>query len=161
MTIQVYVKKEGGCSHCERIVNFLNQRNVPFEMIMFDKAQRRQFYEHYDWKTAPMCFVDGKFVGGADQMIEHIEKNPSLVPVATTITEKQLLKECNAHFEKISLAIEDGHEVVKINKTIDETITNLRHANLVVAKRALDMAQAALDRAMTMQSDPDLMINRR
>ncbi len=60
------------CTFCVQTKRLLKQLNVPFEEIgLDDKPELRQKLseENNGYRTVPMIFVDGKFVGGYTDLL--------------------------------------------------------------------------------------------
>jgi glutaredoxin 3 len=62
--IQLY--KKNPCPYCDRAINFLNSKDVKFDIIdLTDKMDELQkLKDQYGWKTVPLILIDGKLVGG-------------------------------------------------------------------------------------------------
>ncbi len=74
------------CGFSNNVVQILNTLGVPFETIdVLDNAEIRQGIKEYsNWPTIPQVYIDGKFVGGSDILIEMYRKGElqQLVEVA-------------------------------------------------------------------------------
>ena len=60
------------CGYCSRAVRLLEQKGVPFEEIdvMAAPARRREMISRADGRTTtPQIFIDGKGIGGCDEMM--------------------------------------------------------------------------------------------
>jgi glutaredoxin len=58
-----------GCSHCSRARRMLEERAVPFEEIA---AGPRRLRAVSGRQTTPQVFVDGKHIGGADELERYL-----------------------------------------------------------------------------------------
>lgn len=70
MQVTVYSKIE--CGHCVRAMNALNNRKIPFtELKLGRDFNREELLEQVPTaKTFPVILIDGKHIGGADQLIK-------------------------------------------------------------------------------------------
>lgn len=61
------------CGYCSRAKHLLTNKGVQFAEydVTFDRKKRREMTERTGGKTAvPQIFIDGKSVGGSDDLIE-------------------------------------------------------------------------------------------
>jgi monothiol glutaredoxin len=60
------------CGFSNNVVQILNTLGVPFETLdILENPEIRQGIKEYsNWPTIPQVYVDGKFVGGSDILIE-------------------------------------------------------------------------------------------
>jgi monothiol glutaredoxin len=60
------------CGFSNNVVQILNTLGVPFETldILDDPEIRQGIKEYSNWPTIPQVYIDGKFVGGSDVLIE-------------------------------------------------------------------------------------------
>ncbi|MBD2605391.1 Grx4 family monothiol glutaredoxin [Scytonema hofmannii FACHB-248] len=60
------------CGFSNNVVQILNTLGVPFETldILDDPEIRQGIKEYSNWPTIPQVYIDGKFVGGSDILIE-------------------------------------------------------------------------------------------
>ncbi|AFY43313.1 Grx4 family monothiol glutaredoxin [Nostoc sp. LEGE 06077] len=74
------------CGFSNNVVQILNTLGVPFETIdvLADGEIRQGIKEYSEWPTIPQVYIDGKFVGGSDILIELYQKGKlqELVEVA-------------------------------------------------------------------------------
>ena len=74
------------CGFSNNVVQILNTLGVPFETvdILADQEIRQGIKEYSTWPTIPQVYIDGKFVGGSDILIELYQKGElqQLVEVA-------------------------------------------------------------------------------
>ena len=76
MNIVVYSKNN--CVWCDRAKNLLNSVNLSFDEIdLSDDTERSEFYKKIGEgvKTVPQIFIDGKSIGGCDELYELESKN--------------------------------------------------------------------------------------
>ena len=74
------------CGFSNNVVQILNTLGVPFETldVLADPEIRQGIKEYSNWPTIPQVYVDGKFLGGSDILIEMYNKQElqQLVEVA-------------------------------------------------------------------------------
>ncbi|MBE9247919.1 Grx4 family monothiol glutaredoxin [Dolichospermum sp. LEGE 00240] len=60
------------CGFSNNVVQILNALGVPFETIdvLADQEIRQGIKEYSNWPTIPQVYINGKFVGGSDILIE-------------------------------------------------------------------------------------------
>ncbi|MGB1931139.1 MAG: Grx4 family monothiol glutaredoxin [Mariniblastus sp.] len=63
------------CGFSSKVVDILNHLNVEFATadVLQDMELRQAIKEFSDWPTLPQLYVDGKFVGGCDIVMEMFE----------------------------------------------------------------------------------------
>lgn len=68
MKIEVYGTQY--CPYCDAAKQLLTQKNRPFEYIdLTDNADlRNDLVEKYNYRTVPMIFIDGEFIGGFTEL---------------------------------------------------------------------------------------------
>jgi len=77
-----------GLTDTRMIVKFLTDRGIPFrviEMGMVSSRSRvdfRRLCEITNWHLLPQIFLDGEFIGGADELLEYlgIKGSEHLIP---------------------------------------------------------------------------------
>ena len=64
------------CGFSNNVVQILNTLGVPYETvdILEDYEIRQGIKEYSNWPTIPQVYVDGKFLGGSDILIELYQK---------------------------------------------------------------------------------------
>ncbi len=64
------------CGFSNNVVQILNTLGIPFETIdvLADQEIRQGIKEYSNWPTIPQVYIDGKFVGGSDILIEMYNK---------------------------------------------------------------------------------------
>ncbi|KRZ79292.1 Plasminogen [Trichinella papuae] len=67
------------CGFSNLVVQILKMHEVPFEAynVLEDESLRQGIKDYTDWQTIPQVFVNGKFIGGADILLE-MHKNQEL-----------------------------------------------------------------------------------
>ena len=64
---------------CLKAKNFLNSKNIPLTWIDVEtedgSSQLFELQRKHNWKTIPMIFVNGEFVGGYQEMMKGIKSN--------------------------------------------------------------------------------------
>lgn len=70
MAAEIKLYKKNPCPYCERAINFLNARDLQFEVIdLTDKPQELiRLKNETGWMTVPMIFINGKLVGGYNDL---------------------------------------------------------------------------------------------
>lgn len=60
------------CGFSNNVVQILNTLGVPYETldILADPEIRQGIKEYSNWPTIPQTYINGKFVGGSDIVIE-------------------------------------------------------------------------------------------
>lgn len=60
------------CGYCERARRVLRARNIPFEDVDVtrDPATRRKMMMETGHLTVPIILLDGKLLGGSDELVE-------------------------------------------------------------------------------------------
>ncbi len=58
------------CGFCVAAKRLCEQQGLPYEEIMLDRdpERRNELVEQTGWRTVPMIFVDGKFIGGFQEL---------------------------------------------------------------------------------------------
>lgn len=64
------------CGFSNNVVQILNTLGVPYTTvdILADQEIRQGIKEYSNWPTIPQLYIDGKFVGGSDILIEMYQK---------------------------------------------------------------------------------------
>jgi glutaredoxin-like protein len=66
-----------GCPDCARAKELLNERGIAFEAIYLgDDLSMQGVRAASGAATVPQVFLDGKLVGGADQLTKYLEQHP-------------------------------------------------------------------------------------
>lgn len=61
-----------GCPHCARAKRLLSDRNLPYEeIILGQSATATSLFALSGQSTTPQVFIDGKHIGGADDLEKH------------------------------------------------------------------------------------------
>ena len=60
-----------GCSHCARARKLLEERGIPYDEV---KATPRNLRAATGKTSTPQIFIDGKYIGGADELEKHLQK---------------------------------------------------------------------------------------
>ena len=70
MPPRVVVYTTAWCGYCFRAKRLLKQRGIAFEEIDLssDREKLAQLKLTNAWRTVPQIFVDGEFIGGADEL---------------------------------------------------------------------------------------------
>jgi monothiol glutaredoxin len=65
------------CGFSNNVVQILNTLGVPYETVdvLEDYEIRQGIKEYSNWPTIPQVYIDGKFVGGSDILIELYQKD--------------------------------------------------------------------------------------
>ncbi|MBV8887009.1 MAG: Grx4 family monothiol glutaredoxin [Chroococcidiopsidaceae cyanobacterium CP_BM_RX_35] len=64
------------CGFSNNVVQILNTLGVPYETVdvLEDYEIRQGIKEYSNWPTIPQLYIDGKFIGGSDILIELYQK---------------------------------------------------------------------------------------
>ena len=67
-TIIVYTTRN--CPHCHRAKELLKRKGMSFQEIDVteDSKKRKETEDRYGWMTVPIIVIDGKCIGGADEL---------------------------------------------------------------------------------------------
>jgi glutaredoxin 3 len=69
MKIQVYTKNM--CGYCTQAKNYLTNKGIAFETINIEeKPEAREFVISEGHRTMPQIYIDGKSIGGYQQLVE-------------------------------------------------------------------------------------------
>ncbi len=77
------IYSKSGCHNCSKIKKLLTEKHLFFlevqcdEYLIEEKDNFLSFIENKigkPWTTFPIIFYDGKFIGGYNEAVEHIEK---------------------------------------------------------------------------------------
>ncbi len=70
MEQQVMIYTKNYCPFCKRAVALLQAKGASFKEIdvTYDEATFRTVKEKTGWDTVPQIFINGKFVGGCDDI---------------------------------------------------------------------------------------------
>lgn len=69
MKVEIFGKE--WCAYCDRAKELLDERKVPYEFYDVENSVRHHkemMTRNPDAKTVPQVFIDGKLVGGYDQL---------------------------------------------------------------------------------------------
>lgn len=58
------------CTYCRRAKRLLEAKQLAYEEVRLDEdaEKRKQLVERLNWRTVPMIFVNGQFIGGYDEL---------------------------------------------------------------------------------------------
>lgn len=61
-----------GCPYCEMALEELKNRNIEYKEFNKDENKEvvAEVKEKYNWMTYPMIFIDGKFIGGCEELVK-------------------------------------------------------------------------------------------
>ncbi|MFM7364813.1 MAG: Grx4 family monothiol glutaredoxin [Cuspidothrix sp.] len=64
------------CGFSNNVVQIFNTLGVPFETIdvLADQEIRQGIKEYSNWPTIPQVYIEGKFIGGSDILIQMYNK---------------------------------------------------------------------------------------
>lgn len=77
------IYSKSGCINCRKVKDLLKKNNIEYEIIdcddylLEDKDTFLLFIQSYsvtNWKSFPMVFHDGKFIGGYDETVKYLDK---------------------------------------------------------------------------------------
>ena len=67
------------CTFCMKAKKFLTGKNVPLDWIDTEteegQAQLLELQNKYNWRTIPMIFIEGRFVGGYTELMNEVKNN--------------------------------------------------------------------------------------
>jgi glutaredoxin 3 len=68
--VEIYTREF--CGYCARSLALLTQKGVDFEEIPagMDPVKRKEMIERSGGNTFPQIFIDGKHIGGSDEMAD-------------------------------------------------------------------------------------------
>jgi glutaredoxin 3 len=74
MSIEIYTKED--CGYCTAAKNLLKSKNIMFtEQVLGIHFTREQLLANYSQaKTFPVIVVDGYYIGGYNQLQEHVSR---------------------------------------------------------------------------------------
>lgn len=58
------------CPHCARAKDLLKRKGISYQEIDVtdDSAKRQEAEDKYGWMTVPILVIDGKCIGGANEL---------------------------------------------------------------------------------------------
>ena len=58
------------CTYCRRAKRLLEKKQLAYEEVRLDEdaEKRKELAERLNWRTVPMIFVNGQFIGGYDEL---------------------------------------------------------------------------------------------
>ena len=64
-----------GCPYCRNSIRFLKMNNIPHKAINIGNNARMmmKLAESTGWKTVPKIFVQGRFIGGYNELMQAAE----------------------------------------------------------------------------------------
>jgi len=77
------IYSKSGCINCRKVKDLLKNNNIEYEIVdcddylLEDKDNFLLFIQSYsvsNWKSFPMVFHDGKFIGGYDETVKYLDK---------------------------------------------------------------------------------------
>jgi glutaredoxin-like protein len=69
----VFMLARHGCPHCARAKELLTTRGIPFEVVhLGDELTMRGVRAASGVATVPQIFIEGKLIGGADQLAQYL-----------------------------------------------------------------------------------------
>ena len=66
-----------GCPWCEKAVSLVRSKQYPLEVkkMAWGKELREVQSKHEGWKTVPMVYRDGEFIGGYTDLVEYFKND--------------------------------------------------------------------------------------
>lgn len=60
------------CTYCRRAKRLCEDKGIDYEEILIDRDDRKrtELAERHGWKTVPLIFINGDFIGGYDQLAD-------------------------------------------------------------------------------------------
>lgn len=78
MSHKIRVLGADWCPYCVKVAKHLKNKNVAFDWVDTNteagNAERQNLSKQYNFKTIPMVFVDGEFIGGCDDFFSAINR---------------------------------------------------------------------------------------
>ena len=76
MTMKAIVRSNIGCHFCEMAKNLLKQKGIEYEERNLAKDWKvQQLLEAVPGaRSVPQIFLDDKYIGGYDELVEHLKK---------------------------------------------------------------------------------------
>jgi len=77
------IYSKSGCINCRKVKDLLKKDNIEYEIIdcddylLEDKENFLLFIQSYsniEWRSFPMVFHNGKFIGGLNETINYLDK---------------------------------------------------------------------------------------
>jgi len=77
------IYSKSGCINCRKVKDLLKNNSIEYEIVdcddylLEDKENFLLFIQSYsvsNWKSFPMVFHDGKFIGGYDETVKYLDK---------------------------------------------------------------------------------------
>ena len=77
------IYSKSGCINCRKVKDLLKNNSLEYEIVdcddylLEDKENFLLFIQSYsvsNWKSFPMVFHDGKFIGGYDETVKYLDK---------------------------------------------------------------------------------------
>ena len=65
------------CPYCQSAKRLLTEKNISFEEVSLDDQPdlRAELSEKFGgWRTVPMIVLDGEFVGGYTELVQHYKQ---------------------------------------------------------------------------------------
>ncbi len=77
MNIKLYTKPN--CSFCEKAKSFLSLKGISYDLFKLDEQfTTQELVEMFpSAKSFPVIVVDGQYIGGYSQLVEHLDVSPS------------------------------------------------------------------------------------
>ena len=81
----VLVLARHGCPYCQRAKALLGERRIPFEAVHLGEELTMQGVKAVSGATTvPQVFVDGRLIGGSDQLVSFLEGSGAAVTSAAS-----------------------------------------------------------------------------
>ncbi|MFS4460590.1 glutaredoxin domain-containing protein [Bdellovibrio sp. HCB2-146] len=79
---KVLIYKKDPCPYCDRAIQFLNNREIPFDMVdLTDKPEEiDRIKAETGWRTVPIILINGKLVGGYTDL-KALDDEGKLMPL--------------------------------------------------------------------------------
>lgn len=72
------------CPFCVKVINYFKQNKINFQYVDVTTPEgaekRKELSAQYNWKTVPMVFVQGKFIGGCDDFFKALSNKTVNLP---------------------------------------------------------------------------------
>ena len=68
MEIQIYTNSD--CQYCAAAKRLLEKRQLPYTETALNDSKQQELREQTGQSTTPYIFVDGRHIGGFDELVE-------------------------------------------------------------------------------------------
>lgn len=82
---KVLMYKKDPCPYCDRAINFLNSRDIEFDIVdLTGKPEEIDRIKHETgWRTVPIILINGQLIGGYNDL-KALDEEGKLMPMLKT-----------------------------------------------------------------------------